>query len=67
MRWNLFGSIPPISAVIIETDDGQLLISNQSQYVLSMSGLKEKADRTASPPPYDDPPSYDVALTMCNL
>ena len=66
VRWNIFGSVPLISAVIVDTDDGQLLIRNQSQYVLSMSGLTEKAARTGSPPPYDDPPAYDVAITMCD-
>ena len=36
-------------------------------YIFSMASLQTKADRSASPPPYDDPPSYDMAITMMNI
>lgn len=67
MRWNIFGNIPPMSVVTISGSDADQLIEDQPAYVLSLSALTMKAERMASPPPYDDPPSYDVAIAMLDF
>ena len=53
--------------VTISGSDADQLIEDQPAYVLSLSALTMKAERMASPPPYDDPPSYDVAIAMLDF
>ena len=67
IRWNVFGNIPSISVVTIGGSDAEQLIEDRPAYVLSLSELTMKAERLASPPPYDDPPSYDVAIAMLDF
>ena len=67
IRWNVFGNIPTISVVTITGADAEQLIEEQPAYVFSLTALTMKAERTASPPPYDDPPSYDVAIAMLDF
>ena len=45
----------------------ETLYNIQPAYVFSMASLQSKADRNASPPPYDDPPSYDMAIAMMSI
>ena len=62
MRWNTFGSIPPIDLHLEE--DQHLILGRPGHYNLSLSDLVSKAERSASPPPYDDPPPYDLAVEI---
>ena len=71
MRWNTFGSVPPASTLISlsSEDEARLLVPSFYQgpgYVLSLASLTSKAARSASPPLYEDPPTYEVAVKMMN-
>ena len=70
VRWNTFGSVPPASTLIsLSSEDearllGPGLYTNTPGYVLSLASLTSKAARSASPPLYEDPPAYEVAVKM---
>ena len=40
------------------------VFQSRQGYILSMTALQNKADRSSSPPLYEDPPSYDMAILM---
>ena len=71
MRWNTFGSVPPASTLISLSSEDEarllgpgLLPASGPAYVLSLASLTSKAARSASPPLYEDPPTYEVAVKM---
>ena len=65
VRWNTFGSVPPLPSLHLDLeDDRQLMLGRQNHRLLSLSSLVSKAERSSSPPPYDDPPPYHLAVQM---
>ena len=66
VRWNTFGSVPPLPSLLTVsvTEDAASLLPRAPPPGLSMAALASKAARSASPPLYEDPPSYEVAVKM---
>ena len=66
VRWNTFGSVPPLPGLLTVslTEDAASLLPRAAPPGLSMAALASKAARSASPPLYEDPPSYEVAVMM---
>ena len=65
--------MPPASTLISlsSEDEARLLVpglytGTDPGYVLSLASLTSKAARSASPPLYEDPPTYEVAVKMMN-
>ena len=65
LRWNTFGSIPPINigGQSERVDLVDRVIQQQAHYI-SFNRLRQKNEREAPPPPYESPPPYHVALAM---
>ena len=66
IRWNIFGSLPPIH-ITTEHAERELLVETVLQrqaHSISFNNLIRKTEREAPPPPYEDPPPYHVALAI---